>query len=306
MALSKPLEALVNANSGAFAGLCATLFIAPVDSIKVELQAATGETSKGIIATLLQKFNDPTQGPASFYSGVGPKAGWSMVGKWCFYGSYFVLTTGYENAFGSKPDFFRNLLLACASDLCHVPISAPLEKVSTQCIKKKKSPREVFNDLYNSQDPNKPTGFLAFLPNPILYLWLSLSPALTNTIFTQVKTYFLQSRGRSNGVLGAGESFLLGAISRTIATFVIFPFIRCKIVMQSEGNKPIKDCLQYIINVGGWKALYYGLNAELIRGVISSAITFMIKERSIKMNRNLIIWIVTFLRNIGAKSTVPV
>jgi len=307
MALSKPLEALVNANSGAWAGLWATLFIAPVDSIKVELQSATGETSKGIIATLIQKFNDPTQGPSSLYSGVTPKAGWSMVGKWFFYGAYFLLTTSYENIFGKKPDFFRNLILASLSDLCHVPISAPLEKISTQCIKKKKSPGEVISELYNSKEQNKPTGIWAFLPNPVLYLWLSLSPALTNTIFTQVKTYFLQSRGRPNGVLGAAESFVLGAIARAIATLVIFPFIRCKIVMQSEGNMPIKKCLKTIVRgSNGRKALYYGLNAELIRGVISSAITLMLKERSLKMNRNLIIWVATFLKNTSTKSTVPV
>jgi len=223
-----------------------------------------------------------------------------------FFGAYFSLNSKYETYFGSKPDFLHNLIIASMSDMCHVPISAPLEKISTQCINQSKPPGEVIRTLYKGVGSTK-KGIWAFLPNPKLYLFLSLSPALTNTIFTQVKNYFLKARNKPNGVLGAGESFFVGAIARAIATLVIFPFIRAKIVMQSSGNQPIRKCIKDMYENGGFKALYTGLNAELIRGVVSSAITLMLKERSARMNRALVLYIFTlFGGRLPKKSAVPV
>lgn len=286
MALSKPLEALVNANSGAFAGLWATLAIAPIDSVKVQLQSGSGDDNKGLIGTLLWKLKK--EGFLSYYRGVDAKVGWSMIGKWFFYGAYFSLSEMYKKKTGKYPSFWPNLIIASMADMCHVPISAPLEKISTQCIKNNETAPQVFRRIY------KQSGIWGFLPNPNLYLFLSLSPSITNTIFTQVKNYFLRSRGKSlNASLGAGESFLVGAIARAIATVLVFPFIRCKIVMQALKNMGVKECLSQVYKDGGLKNVYRGLNAELVRGVFSSAVTLMIKEKSTKSNRALILFVLS-------------
>merc|ERR1719192_1835651 len=220
-----------------------------------------------------------------------------MIGKWFFYGAYFSLTEAYKRTTGKTPNFWANMVIASMSDMCHVPISAPLEKISTQCIKNSESPLQVVQRI------NKQSGIWGFLPNPNLYLFLSLSPSLTNTIFTQVKNSFLKSRGKSlNASLGAGESFLVGAIARAIATVLVFPFIRCKIVMQAEKNMGIKECLAKVYGNGGLKNIYRGLNAELIRGVFSSAVTLMIKERSAKSNRALVLFILSLFGGVPKKT----
>jgi len=300
MALSKPLEALVNANSGAWAGLWATLSIAPIDSIKVMLQSSSGAdgVSKGILGTLLYKYQK--EGFLSFYKGVEAKVLWSMIGKWFFYGAYFTISTQYEKITKQSPSFLANLVIASCSDMCHVPISAPLEKIATQAVKYNENAVTVFKRIYKQQ------GIWGFLPNPRLYLFLSLSPSLTNTIFTQVKNILLKARSKPNGVLGAGESFLIGAISRAIATILIFPFIRAKIVMQAEKTMGVKECLDQVYKEGGWKNLYRGLNAELVRGVFSSAVTLMLKERSANANRALVLFFVSFFASRGPKRATRV
>jgi len=295
MALSKPLEALVNANSGAWAGLWATLAIAPIDSIKVLLQAGnSSDGNKGIIGTLIDKYRK--EGPASYYTGVSAKVLWSMIGKWFFYGAYFTLTTQYERITQKSPTFLANLLIASAADMSHVPISAPLEKIATQAVKHSETVPEVVARIYKS------SGIGGFLPNPRLYLLLSLSPSLTNTIFTQVKNLLLKARKKPlDAALGAGESFLIGAIARAFATILIFPFIRAKIVMQAEKTMGVQECLSKVYKEGGFWNLYRGLNAELVRGVFSSAVTLMLKERSAKMNRSLVLFFVSLL---GWKPTI--
>jgi len=281
MPLSPAIEALVNANSGAFAGFFATLAIAPIDSIKVLLQSGSGEGNKGIIGLLVHKYKK--EGFLAYYRGVEAKVLWSMIGKWFFYGAYFSFTKQYEKVFNEPPSFLANMLLASMADMSHVPISAPLEKTATQCVKYNESAGDVVRRIY------KQGGIWGFLPNPRLYLLLSLSPSLTNTIFTQVKLALLKARGKPNAVLGTFESFCLGAIARAIATVAIFPFLKAKIVMQAEKTIGIKECLEQVYKRGGFWALYVGLNAELVRGVFSSAVTLMIKERSSRMNRAFIL-----------------
>jgi len=296
MALSKPLEALVSANSGAFAGFFATIAIAPIDSVKVLLQSSSGAEggtiAKGVIATLIHKYHK--EGFLSFYAGVEAKVLWSMIGKWFFYGAYFWLTSVYENMMKKSPSFLANMFIASMSDMSHVPISAPLEKIATQAVKNNESVVSVFNRIY------KQSGIWGFLPNPRLYLLLSLNPSLTNTIFTQVKNMMLKARKRPlTSSLGSGESFIIAAIARAIASILFYPLIKAKMVMQGGKNMGVKECLEEVYKAQGWKGLYQGLSAELMRGVFSSAVTLMIKERSAHANRALVMSVVSFFAGRG-------
>jgi len=297
MMLNPNLEILVNANSGAFAGLFATLAIAPFDSLKVLLQSSTGsEKQKGILAALIHKKNK--EGFFALYRGVEAKVLWSMIGKWFYYGAYFLFSKQYEIIVNSPPGFFINLIIGSAADMSHVPITAPLEKIATQCVKHNEGAGDSMRRLY------KQGGIWGFLPNPKLYLLLSISPSLTNTIFSQVKMAVLKARGKPNGVLGTFESFVLGAVARAIATCFIYPLIKAKVVMQAEKTMGIKQCLEQIYETGGFWGLYDGINLELVRAVCSSAVTLMIKERSQRMNRALIVSVLSLF--VGKVSQRPI
>jgi len=295
--LSPYLEVLVNANSGAFAGFFATLAIAPFDSLKVLLQSSSGsEKQKGIIEALRYKIEE--EGFFSLYRGVEAKVLWSIIGKWFYYGAYNLFSKQYERLMNAPPGFFQNLLIGSAADMSHVPITAPLEKTATQCVKHNEGAVDVVSRLY------KQGGIWGFLPNPKLYLLLSISPSLTNTIFTQVKMAVLKARGKPNGVLGTFESFVLGAVARAIATCFIFPLIKAKVVMQAEKTMGIKQCLLEIYKTRGFWGLYEGINLELVRAVCSSAVTLMIKERSQRMNRALIVSLLSLF--VGEVSQRPI
>jgi len=109
-------------------------------------------------------------------------------------------------------------------------------------------------------------------------------------VFEQVKRAILAARrraGKASKTLGSAEAFALGLIARTISTLAVFPYTRCKVVLQSEkkaGNGggeatsiPAMICAMY--GRGGVADVYRGIGPELTRGVLSTALMLMVKER---------------------------
>jgi solute carrier family 25 (peroxisomal adenine nucleotide transporter), member 17 len=132
---------------------------------------------------------------------------------------------------------------------------------------------------------------------------LCFKPALQYTIYEQVKTALLASRRNASTSLSAVEAFVLGMVARTIATVLVFPFLRAKVLLQTakatdtqesasrgatngEGNpvKPTRPMTTYSVLLHQWQraglaGLYQGIGPELTRGIFSSALMLMIKER---------------------------
>lgn len=132
------------------------------------------------------------------------------------------------------------------------------------------------------------------------YFLLALKPALQYTVYEQVKTAFLKSKTRKT--LSAAEAFLLGMVARTVATVLVFPFLRAKVLMQTQkqlqatkdeqqqqqqeqggmtwlANTTALDILWNQWQSKGLPGIFQGLGPELTRGVLSAALMLMIKER---------------------------
>lgn len=92
--------------------------------------------------------------------------------------------------------------------------------------------------------------------------------------------------------LSTMEGFVYGAIARAISTIIMYPFLLAKTLMQAstkEGEddapKTMMECFSKLIKKEGIMGLYKGVQSELLRGVISSAVTMMMKERIYALNR---------------------
>jgi hypothetical protein len=73
-------------------------------------------------------------------------------------------------------------------------------------------------------------------------------------------------------------------VARTVATIAIFPYVRAKVVLQTQKvddntEESIPVMLQKMYTKGGLAAWFQGLGPELTRGVLSSAFMLMIKEQ---------------------------
>ena len=151
-----------------------------------------------------------------------------------------------------------SVLLGCLAEWVHLPITLPIDALTTAIQTSGGSKTKTMNNSATDEtiDNQKKT-------HTVLALWMTLwkeksfykgiqaywilcfKPALQYTIFEQCKACIVRLRQTRGGArnegpqrsttaqLSAGEAFLLGMFSRTIATLVVFPFVRAKVRMQS-------------------------------------------------------------------------
>jgi len=87
--------------------------------------------------------------------------------------------------------------------------------------------------------------------------------------------------------LKAHQAFLLGAISKSIATIATQPLIVAKVGLQSRPpparqGKPFKsftEVMSYIIKKEGPLGLYKGIAPQILKGLLVQGILMMTKER---------------------------
>ncbi|KAH7928058.1 mitochondrial carrier [Leucogyrophana mollusca] len=136
---------------------------------------------------------------------------------------------------------------------------------------------------------------------------LTVNPAITYGVYERVKTLLLLAKLKAGSVdkLTPGMTFLVGALSKTLATVVTYPYIMAKVRIQArspdadaaqdEGllaptsqasGQPRKvknpGALGLLIRVlrregiSGW---YQGMSAQIIKAVLSQALLFVSKEQ---------------------------
>jgi adenine nucleotide transporter 17 len=291
MSLSKPLESLANANAAAMGGALATFLTFPIDTVKTKMQAA----SKGSDCEKFDGVSDCCSktlkkgGAMEFFKGIEPKLLWSMFGKWVYYGAYTTFGEMYTGATGQPLSTGANLVAGYLADFSHLPVTLPFEAIATRMQTSKGAGdfRTVITNIY------KDSGIAGFYKGLNTFFVLCWLPAIFNTIFTQVKNAMLKARGKSlTTPLGTLESFMLGGVARAISVTMLFPYLRAKVVIQAaakEGKqRGAMEIIQDVYNKEGFFALYTGLGPELTRGVLSTAVTLMAKEKVMGFNKKLL------------------
>ena len=99
------------------------------------------------------------------------------------------------------------------------------------------------------------------------------------------------------------QIFLIGAVAKTTATILTYPFIISKVRLQAQrgetttnGKKTststgIADALREIYKEGGFAGLYKGMQPQIIKAVLTQAILFMLKEEIIVATRHLLFYL---------------
>jgi len=232
------------------------------------------------------------EGASVFFHGMETSAFQSATEKALYFFAYTALKEMHTAFTGSsKLDGFSNLILGCAAEWAHLPITLPLDCWTTQIQTTNEKPMILLCNLLAAGPSKMYKGIQA-------YTVLCLKPALQYTIFEQVKTAVVA--GRVHKTLSAAEAFLLGMVARTFATIVVFPYIRAKVMLQTaksnsanaEGstsageasgdtnkNPTIPSMLATMYSKGGMASWFQGLGPELTRGVMSAALMMMIKEK---------------------------
>ncbi|EEY56593.1 Mitochondrial Carrier (MC) Family [Phytophthora infestans T30-4] len=269
MALSKPMEMMAAATAAGCGGFLSTSFLYPLDTLKTRMQSGASllpEDEEEDAAA--PKKNKQVALIKSLYKGIQYKALESSTSKFMYFYAYTMLAQMVAPKDGKPIGTIIDLGIGYLSELCHLPITMPMELVGTRM----QTGSESGSILQILRSIVKESGIGGLYKGLGAYFVLCLQPAIQYTVFERLKGVYLRKFKQASQALGALEAFVLGAIARSFATLVLFPYIRAK-------KETIASTLQRVYTEEGPLALYRGLGPELTRGALSSALMLMIKEK---------------------------
>jgi hypothetical protein len=240
---------------------------------------------QGMVAYAKQMYAEG--GIPAFYAGIETSAIQSATEKALYFFAYTGLKNGYKVLTGNHHiDTLPNLLLGCLAEWAHLPITLPIDCLTTkiQTDTTGAGPIVLLNAMLSEK------GMAGMYKGIQAYTVLCLKPAIQYTVFEQVKAVVLAgrrgtSKNKRDESLSAAEAFFLGMVARTIATILCFPYVRGKVMLQStyaEGGAPqggIPGMVLQMFNDGGLGEVFRGIGPELTRGVLSAALMMMAKEK---------------------------
>ncbi|XP_010546685.1 PREDICTED: peroxisomal adenine nucleotide carrier 1-like [Tarenaya hassleriana] len=291
------LESLSEATSGAIGSLLSTTILYPLDTCKSKYQAeirARGQQRYRYLSDVLWEAISTRQ-VLSLYQGLGTKNLQSFVSQFIYFYGYSYFKRLYTERTGSKSIGTKaNLLIAAAAGACTSIITQPLDTASSRM---------------QTSEFGKSKGLWKTLTEGTwgdafdglgISLLLTSNPAIQYTVFDQLKQRSLQQAkakaktGSSPEVLSAFMAFLLGAVSKSIATVITYPAIRCKVMIQAaddsnenvakkkarrRNRRTILGVVYAIWRKEGVLGFFKGLQAQILKTVLSSALLLMIKEK---------------------------
>jgi len=136
-------------------------------------------------------------------------------------------------------------------------------------------------------------GFAAFFRGLGPALVLVVNPVLQYTVFEQLKNALVRRRrmaGRVGKLLTDWDFFLLGAISKFVATGITYPYIVVKSRMQAghftaERYRSALHGLSTIITEEGIGGIYKGAGPKLLQSMLTAAILFASQRRIYEMTK---------------------
>ncbi|CAN1783998.1 Peroxisomal adenine nucleotide carrier 1 [Linum perenne] len=286
------LESIAEATSGAIGSLLSTTILYPLDTCKTKYQAearAHGHRRYRHLSDVLFEAVSNKQF-LSLYQGLGTKNLQSFVSQFVYFYGYSYFKRLYLEKSGSKKIGTKaNLILAAAAGACTAIATQPLDTASsrmqTSAFGKSKG---LWETLTEGEWSNAFDGLG-------ISLLLTSNPAIQYTVFDQLKQKLL--KGDQAETLSAFTAFLLGALSKSIATFLTYPAIRCKVMIQAADTdevdhddkskkkpkrRPTKTLPGVVASVWrqeGISGFFKGLKAQILKTVLSSALLLMIKEK---------------------------
>lgn len=132
-------------------------------------------------------------------------------------------------------------------------------------------------------------------------LILVINPVLQYTAFEQLKNILIASRTaklRAAGlatavaILSDWDFFLLGALSKLVATSATYPYIVVKSRLQAGGAVKYKSSLDGLLTIlkeEGVGGLYKGIGSKLVQSVLTAAILFAGQRRIYEITKKAVL-----------------
>ena len=247
------MEQFAEAAGAAIGGFFSSSVLFPMEIIKTKSAA---EKDKSLSVLQIAKRELKQVGITGLYQGAHVGGLQSAMEKFLYFYNFKTITNGYvllRNQFSggtsTKVGVVAEIALGYAAEWSHLPISLPCDAIQTRMKVNRISFVQAFKEMYAEVGQPHPKGngrkksvFDVFYKVLFPFIVLCLKPAIQNSIFERIRKIVLGYKVRSAGgklaavaALTAAEAFFVGAIARIVATLVVFPYNRIKILLQSTG-----------------------------------------------------------------------
>ncbi|GAA5918709.1 hypothetical protein JCM6882_008751 [Rhodosporidiobolus microsporus] len=302
-----------NAVVGAVGGVFSGAVVYPLDTIKTRIQTEVTAIVEAAAANgggpppTLKRPNAPQRlphkhttaremmlkilkegGPLAFYRGFGA----NMLNTFSMQFAYFYFYTLVRGTYMKK---FPLRAMTTATELALGAIAAALGQIFTipvsvvatrqQLAHKHLSFRRAVAHILRDDGI---TGLWRGLKPSLV---LCINPAITYGMFERLKTLLLKPGDK----MTPGKAFLIGALSKTLATVVTYPYIMAKTRLQAgagdddeddsvphekkkERYNGAIDCLKQVFAEEGFVGWYQGMQAQITKAVLAQALLFGIKD----------------------------
>ncbi|KAL6581779.1 NAD(+) salvage pathway protein [Orobanche minor] len=317
------VESLVEATSGALGALVSTTVFYPLDTCKTKYQAenrAHHHQKYRNISDVLWEAISKGQ-VLSLYQGLGTKNLQSFISQFIYFYGYSFFKRLYLRQSKSKSiGTAANLVIAAAAGACTAIATQSVSSILILVLQ----PLDTASSRMQTSDFGKSKGLLESLSEGSwtdafdglgISLLLTANPSIQYTVFDQLKSRMLKGNMRkqkgdvsSQEALSAFSAFVLGAVSKCIATCLTYPAIRCKVMIQaaksdeneegktkSQSRKTVTGTVYSIWEKEGISGFFKGLQAQMLKTVLTSALLLMIKEKITKTTWVLMIALRRFM-----------
>ena len=292
---------LINTVAGVFGSVAAMGLTYPLLTITTRQQVKKKEESfLNVLLEIIQK-----EGWEQLYSGLNT----SLIANAASMGIYFYTYEKLKNDIVLRNNrnsltTLENLVVGYIAGAVNMTLTTPFWTISTRLQAKKENLLSVVASIW------KESQIAGFFKGWVASMVLCINPAIQWMVYEQLSIVLKKIKKTDN--LTGLQIFILGAISKIVATLITYPYIVIKSRMQVSlanqkdgGNRlGAKDEEQYqyksithafveIVKTEGFTGLYKGLNSKIFQSVLNSAFMFYFKEKFVTWTFTLLIFVFT-------------
>ncbi|KAL6709510.1 ADP/ATP carrier protein [Coniothyrium glycines] len=284
-----------NAVAGAAGAVIANTLVYPLDLIKTRLQVqikrsktsndpnpADHEHYDGALDAIRKVVAN--EGVSGLYAGIaGSLLGVASTNFAYFYWYTFVRSLymsrrTLQTAPGTAVELSLGAVAGALAQLFTIPVAVVTTRQQTMSKHERKGLIATGMDVINGED-----GWTGLWRGLRASLVLVINPSITYGAYQRLKDRLYP--GKKN--LQPHEAFILGALSKMLATIATQPLIVAKVGLQSKppparNGVPFKtftEVMEYIIQHEGPMALFKGIGPQILKGLLVQGFLMMTKER---------------------------
>ncbi|KAF9433040.1 ADP/ATP carrier protein [Entomortierella beljakovae] len=293
MAGGSKLSPFGHAIAGTGGAMFALTCTYPLDIIKTRMQVRSknvGETTDlDVYLNTTDAFQKiiKSEGVLGLYAGLISGLIGTASQNFTYFYFYTLIRTGYINRqpAGASISTIMELLLGAGAgaltQIFTIPVSVVSTRQQTMPLEERKGLEETAKDIIKDE------GWTGLWKGLKPSLVLVINPAITYGMFSRIQELVLKAFGRKD--MTPGLVFLVGALAKTLATVVTYPYIMAKVRLQWKPSKkdaathtPYKgaiDILTRVYKKEGLIGWYTGMQTQISKAVLSQALLFMVKDQ---------------------------